>query len=654
MTKTITYLSVCSGIEAATVAWSVFGWEAAAFAEIESFPCSVLAYRYPNVRNLGDMTQINGADFKGKIDLLVGGTPCQSFSVAGLRKGLEDERGNLSLEFARIADESDPAFIVWENVPGVLSDRGNAFGCLLAALAGEDAPLVPPGGRWTNAGYVLGPQRTIAFCVRDAQYFGLAQRRKRVFLVACPRNGTDPRKILFEFDGMRRDFAPGREAGADLAGTLESGLGRSRGAGTSPAAITQALTGRLGGGGPDDNKAQGGFYVAAFGGNNTSGSIDVSPALNAHGSGSRRLDFESEAFVCGTLNANGKAAGSATQQDAECGLLVAGPLTNVSGTRGWSVNAEQAASGYLQVAQTLRAEGFDASEDGTGRQNLVVVPPLTHKVYGDNASREGALIPIAFDTTQITSSANGSNPRPGDPCHPIAAQGHPPAIAFHGSQDPYVSGDVTHPLGTNQGMEACVMVTPINTQVGLRHNALGERTGLGIGEVGDPAFTLQAGHHHAVSISCAPMAFTERGRKEGRTLETQPDLAYALTNPGSGGRTHSRQILDAQAAVRRLTPRECERLQGFPDDYTLIPYKRPFAELPRPVLDRSYKRYLRRMRRQAKPALPLDELIRCADGPRYKALGNSMAVPVMRWIGRRIDMAVRAAHAHEAEAVCGQ
>lgn len=177
------------------------------------------------------------------------------------------------------------------------------------------------------------------------------------------------------------------------------------------------------------------------------------------------------------------------------------------------------------------------------------------------------------------------------------------------------------------------MTFPINTQIGLRHNALGDRTGLGVGNNGDPAFTLQAGHHHAVATA---MAFTERGRKEGRTLEAQPDLAYALTNPGSGGRTHSRQILDARSAVRRLTPRECERLQGFPDDYTAIPYRRPFGSLPKFILERSYQRYLRRMARQRKEPLQLDDLIQCADGPRYKALGNSMAVPVMRWIGERI------------------
>lgn len=144
--------------------------------------------------------------------------------MAGLRRGLEDERGNLALEFVRIADEIDPTFVVWENVPGVLSDRGNAFGCFLGALAGEVSQLEPPGGRWANAGYVLGPCRAIAWRILDAQYFGLAQRRKRVFLVACPRNGADPRTILFEYGGLRGILRRAEKRGRKLPAELSKAL----------------------------------------------------------------------------------------------------------------------------------------------------------------------------------------------------------------------------------------------------------------------------------------------------------------------------------------------------------------------------------------------------------------------------------------------
>ncbi len=378
------YLSLCSGIDAASVAWRSLGWQPVAFAEIAAFPAALLSYRYPDVPNLGDLRGINGADFRGKSDVLVGGTPCQSFSVAGRRRGLEDERGNLALEFVRIADESAPAFVVWENVPGVLSDRGNAFGCFLGALAGETSQLEPPGGRWANAGYVLGPGRAIAWRILDAQYFGLAQRRRRVFVVACPRSGADPRKVLFEYGGLRRDSAPSREAGADVAGTLDASLGSSRGAGTTPGAITQALTGHMSEGGPDDNKAQGGFYVP---------------------------EIVAQALSCKLSKGTSGPAGDEY---------------------------------HNLVSTTFSASGIGAWREGIG---------------------------------------------------PLRA----------------------------------------------------------------------------------------------REQDSHENLCVAL-----------------QRQVRRLTPRECERLQGFPDDYTLIPYR-------------------------GKPAAD------CPDGPRYKALGNSMAVPVMRWVGQRID-----------------
>ncbi len=445
------------------MAWSPLGWKSVAFAEVEKFPSAVLAYHYPHVPNLGDMTKINGADFRGSVDVLVGGTPCQSFSVAGLRKGLKDERGNLALEFVRLADECDPAFVVWENVPGILSDWGNAFGCFLAALAGEDAPLLPPGGKWSDAGYVLGPRRSIAWRILDAQYFGLAQRRRRVFVAACPRGGANPAAILFEWGGLRRDTAPGRDAGADVAGTLKGGSGShgwqlgSEEAAAGHVQITQALTGRLGCGGPDDNKAQGGFYVTAAFGGECSKERDVATAICAHD----RRQWETDTVI----------------------------------------------------AQTLRAEGFDASEDGTGRANLV---------------------------------------------------------------------------GTNQGQEVCVM---------------------------------------SVSL---------RGRDGGGTAELSGDVAGALrSSQGGGDKPHFLQ----QSAVRRLMPTECEALQGFPRNYTRIPGLTSWRDVSPEGEDISALVACGLQARQTKKGT---WRVNDPDGPRYKALGNSMAVSVMRWIGQRIDAAARA------------
>ncbi|HFX5974783.1 TPA: Dam family site-specific DNA-(adenine-N6)-methyltransferase, partial [Escherichia coli] len=246
--KELCYGSVCSGIEAASIAWEPLGMRPAWFAEIEPFPSAVLAHRWPHVANLGDMTKLAKKVLAGEIespDVLVGGTPCQAFSIAGLRGGLDDERGALTLKYVELANAIDdkrsesflkPTVIVWENVPGVLSSADNAFGCFLAGLAGEDAPF-EPGDRpesgksnafwrwdgktgchapkWPQCGCIYGPQRKVAWRILDAQYFGVAQRRRRVFVVASARTDLDPATVLFEFEGVRRNIAPSRGEGKE-------------------------------------------------------------------------------------------------------------------------------------------------------------------------------------------------------------------------------------------------------------------------------------------------------------------------------------------------------------------------------------------------------------------------------------------------------
>lgn len=278
------YGSICSGIEAATVAWEPLGWKAAWFSEIEAFPSAVLAERWPEVVNLGDMTKIAAAVRAGEVqapDVMVGGTPCQAFSIAGLRNGLSDARGQLTLSYVELANAIDDkriergeeeAIFVWENVPGVLTSHDNAFGCFLAGLAGESCELEPSGGKWTHSGCVYGPQRTIAWIVKDAQYFGVAQRRKRVFVVASARKGFDPGQVLFESEGVRRDTPPSREPQTAVAALTARGVGTC---------------------GADDNQAQAG-HLLAFGGGNTGGNIDVAACLTAKG---QRIDFEVETFA---------------------------------------------------------------------------------------------------------------------------------------------------------------------------------------------------------------------------------------------------------------------------------------------------------------------------------------------------------------------
>jgi DNA (cytosine-5)-methyltransferase 1 len=427
--------SVCSGIEAASVAWHPLGWKAAWLSEIEPFPSAVLKHHYPDVLNLGDMTLLPERILSGEVeapDLFCGGTPCQAFSVAGLRKSLDDARGNLSLTFCEIAnaiDEMrsvrglDQSIVFWENVPGVLNTKDNAFGCFLGALAGEDDALIPPGGRWTNAGFIDGPQRAVAWRVLDAQYFGVAQRRRRVFVVASARTDFDPAAVLFEFQGVRRDTAPSREKGKDSA---------------------KCLTARAGNGGGFD------------------------------------LDTETPVI------ANTIAARTIDALDVQSGTFIP--------SKQWPAD----------IASTLD----------------------TH--FGDK----------------------------------------------QGLEDQHV----------NAGCPLFVPVQPIpiNSMNALRDADAAASTGCGIGEEGEAMYTLTKGHSHAVAFSDV-----------SPTLKRDYGKGYGDGEMDAGG------LLQTAMQVRRLTPVECERLQGFPDNYTNIKDK-------------------------------------CPDGPRYKALGNSWAVPVVRWIGERI------------------
>jgi DNA (cytosine-5)-methyltransferase 1 len=503
---TITYGSVCSGIEAATVAWHPLGWRAEWYAEIEPFPCAVLAHHYPETLNHGDMTRLAAMVLAGKIpapEVLVGGTPCQAFSVAGMREGLADPRGALTIKYVELLDAIDHVRIkrgepestcLWENVPGVLSDKGNAFGCFLGALVGESEELQPPGGKWKDAGCVYGPTRTVAWRILDAQYFGLAQRRRRVFVVASARARFDPLEVLFEREGLRRDTPPRRGEGQATAGTITASTG-----------------------GVDENDAADG-RLTVFGGNNTAGPIDIAPARNACASASGRLDFESEAFVVsGTLQANGKAAGSATQQDAENGMLV------VHGT-----------------------------------QDPDVLNDLVHPL-GRNSGRENAL--LAFSCKDHGADA-------GDLAPTLRAMGH-------GASHPNAGGQVA----------VCITGDITRTLKAEGFDASEDDTGRGQPIV---AHAIQAG------------ALRQNPASGPDGVGVQADHAYTLEARAEV------QAIQTDAQVRRLTPRECEWLQGFPGDHTRIPYRGKTAD-------------------------------ECPDGPRYKAIGNSKAVFVVRWIGQRIQ-----------------
>ncbi|MGA2114145.1 MAG: DNA cytosine methyltransferase [Bryobacteraceae bacterium] len=445
------YGSVCSGIEAVTVAWAPLGFRPAWFAEIDPFCSALLKHHYPDVQNHGDFTAISSD--AGPIDILAGGTPCPSFSCAGRRGGLDDPRGYLALEFCRLAGRLRPRWVVWENVPGVLSsNRGRDFGAILRALA--------------ELGYGC------AWRVLDAQFFGVPQRRRRVFVVGHLGDWRRAAAVLFEREGLCRDTPARRKAHPGVAALTADGVGTC---------------------GADDNQAQAGHLIP-FGGNNTSGPIDVATACNARG-GSMRMDFETETFC----------------------VEVAPPLlAGANRTGGDRFPGTSVDTCKLLVAHTLRGEAMDASEDGTGRG----VP----------------ILPVGFSCK-------------------------------------------------DSGADAMEDVAPTMRAMGHRES-------------------------HPNAGGQLAVAFRGLGQDGFAAREGAPPRATWV-------------------AVRRLTARECERLQGLPDNYTLIP---------------NYRRKLRADEIDGMAAylgIPLNEVRRLGatpDGPRYKAIGNSMAVPVMRWIGQRIQV----------------
>jgi len=425
------YGSVCSGIEAASVAWESLGWEAQWYSEIEPFPSAVLAHRFPTVPNLGDMTKIHETEiFNGKtIDLLVGGTPCQSFSVAGLRKGLTDPRGNLMLTFLGLAERKKPRWLVWENVPGVLSSNGGRdFATFLTALG--------------ELGYGF------AYRILDAQYFGVAQRRRRVFVVAYLGDWRPCASVLFESDCLQGNSKESKQKRKATSIDAQGGSGGSSQSG-----------------------------VKTYAGNIES---DVAATLQTS------CDDYSRADGFNVVAHAFKVRGGSETETGEQG-----------GTPG-----KKAGKGYLGQDEKVFTIGTT--------QDQQIMQPIAYENHAqDSRVRE-------MGETCTTVSAN---------------------------------------YGTGGGN------IPLVKQ--------------------------------AVAVDCYNQTVNHK------TTQTIGSSASDVNHVGA--------VLQPKMAIRRLTPKECERLQGFPDDWTLIPYRNKSAD-------------------------------QCPDGPRYKACGNSMAVPVMRWIGQRIEM----------------
>ena len=473
------YLSLFSGIEAATQAWKPLGWECVGVSEIEPFPCAVLEHHYPDVPNLGDVTKITEEQIKelGQIDLIVFGSPCQNLSVAGNRKGLQGEQSSLfysAMEIIKYARKNNGLrFALWENVPGSFSsNKGADFSAVVEQMAGLENIGVPKNG-WGKEGAAVGSNGLLEWSVLDAQWFGLAQRRKRVFALLDFGDWASRPPILLEPEGLRGDTPPSREARQDFTAITQAGF-REGGFGefvaTNVAATTKASGGCLGG-------------------------------------GSETLTVERVTYSFDSLASN-------------------------------SMKSKNPHSGCRQVEL---AKCLDTSN-------------------GCPSKNQGGLAVVAIAGNIIGRSAvNGGN----------------------------------HTGFDDTG--SCYTLTSTDRHAVAFKERAGKPGG-GKGFLGkeECCFTLSTNQDQSIAYSIVADTTPKIGEEINGTLRSQ----------GGGGIVPP--SVSQGSVVRRLTPIECERLQGFPDDFTKIPYRNK----------------------------PADD---CPKGVRYKALGNSMAVPVMAWIGRKIE-----------------
>lgn len=543
------YGSVCSGIEAASVAWSPLGWQTAFVSEIEPFPCAVLAHHYPTVPNLGDMTKFKEWP-DAAIDLLVGGTPCQSFSVAGLRKGLADPRGNLMLTYLAIAERYAPRWLVWENVPGVLSSNGGRdFGTFLGGLA--------------ELGYGF------AYRVLDAQFFGVAQRRRRVFVVGHLGDWRRAAAVLFERESLLGHPPPSRKTGQGIASTLSARTSRSGGYGPDldcdGGLIAHALRGE-GFDASEDGTGRGtplipvpyAIQAGALRENVECGPDGIGVQERIAYTLEARAEVQAIAFDCKASGQNGFGVGEIASTMRSMGH--ANSHQNGGGHLAVAYNAEANASTYeADASSVLRTLRQEVGEEAFAKWGLGILDSLQQAEVLRQALHGLSIRPASFSRSWVVYCAlSRSENRAGwllqslreAGCERCASQGWEPSEQLAGELGAYLS-ELSRP-----GAQAARFL----------HDLWQASQGLGV-------------------LRQALSAVQEVGRPAG-----------GEGKPACGG-----------MQVRRLTVEECEFLQGFPRGYSKIPWRKKPAE-------------------------------ECPDGPRYKALGNSMAVPVMHWLGKRIEL----------------
>jgi len=680
------YLSVCSGIEAASVAWHHLGWTPAAFSEIDPFPSAVLAHRFPDVPNLGDMSKFKewtheGLQGPGSIDLLVGGTPCQSFSVAGLRKGLEDPRGNLMLTYLGIANHLKPKWIIWENVPGVLSsNQGRDFGTFLGALG--------------QLGYQY------AYRVLDAQWVrthslprAVPQRRRRVFVVGYLGEVNRAAEVLFKLESLRGDPPARRKTGEGFATVVAPSLTASNDPSRSPQSseVTQQVASVL------------------YAGQEVVGTLTARSSRN---NGISNDDLDAKRVICmahGQANADIAFDRSTTLTCLHEAPIAAIPEGAIGKEPAWIPCPEECGDFFCNLHQMHTADcecppidewetdPYGLQDEGPAAESVISFKRNASSEFPSvNEPGEVCLTLQALNSTAVVIGASGKEDREASDgtCMTLKARmgtggGNVPmvAMAFAQNQVGEVrAGEVFNTLNTNSNASGrntpmvaispedvvlmnqggSVMQTLQDGTVGtLRREMHGHEsivlhsvgTDCYNGDItGDVAMTLKAGQGNPAvnqpTVVMQEVAFSFDGGQSAN-----PKATHQLTIEGTAPLIQSRPLCVGSAQevravplkepddllpesptrkstkgwgeegdpaftlrtaavpgaaiggnpaamqVRRLTVGECEALQGFPRDWTQVPYR-------------------------GKPA---------SDGPRYKALGNSMATNCMEWIGSRIQ-----------------
>jgi len=665
--RPLRYLSVCSGIEAASVAWAHLGWECAGVAEIEPFPSAVLKHYYPNVRNYGDFTKIEASDV-GSVDLLVGGPPCQDFSVAGLRAGIKGARGSLAIEFVRLAERLRPRWLLWENVPGVLSsDNGRAFETFVEAVE--------------KAGY------SIECDILDACHFGVPQRRRRIFVVGYLLESGRQRRMPY-YTTLVLKFLTEiclsvlvEQCDPCSIGVIDSGFpssfcadglqnkmqlfGKSSGAGATLASLLLDLDAALPNGLPE--RASWDLASAPVGTSDSRREAmwSEATAMASVSLNTSRLWKNTWGVLCDRVNQSTTSTTTSKTTTstifscatavllivesmlpliASCPTLFDGDSSGLIALKVFTNYARLADSPLLSGLPGVPQWGaFIKSAEAVGRQveryigdrqYTGTLLPVEHSLSGHPAPRRAA--GQVAPTIPSRSSAGGGLGTDFDCDGGLIVSDIAPTLS---------SSDAGVERTGNERTEADFLVTT-HALTGEGRDASEDGTGRGTPLVVEPmAFTQNSrsevrliGGDGLITGAVAaepgvqmqnyiveplPIAFALRGRDEGSVPEVHDggktvgalrsasggstrDAVAFYSNMGEKARSDgaSVELAGTLAAVRRLTPTECERLMGFPDDFTLVPYR-------------------------GKPA---------ADAPRYRALGNSMAVPVMRWIGERIAM----------------